>query len=297
MLVSVGKGANVLQHELYFQWIGFNGTGCLPSNDLLQCHFSHTLLFDEFLALVMSCASTHAMQYSCSPGMFKTPNSGLTYLDRQESTLGAYKTHTLDPILFQNGMKLVIRNNERTNDCADVMDCCPRLFDPSHNSNHMGVNSSSNGGNPYHYAFNESQLAMDLARRAKELQQHPVRVTRSGSSSASQKPTKPVVYSGLVWFYDWDSSDTHPVDELKAARPTRTTGTTPGPKKREGIVATSLSRIAELSTLSLITSTEEDAAVDRLLEHDTKLELLLQGLGATHHQQQLARQVRRYLQR
>jgi hypothetical protein len=226
--------------------------------------------------------------------MFKTPNSGLTYLDRQESKLGAYKTHTVDPILFHNGMKLIIRNNERTNDCADVMDCCPRLFDTSNNSN-----SNSNGGNPYHYAFNDSQLAMDLTRRAKELQRPPVRMTRSGSSSPSQKPTKPVVYSGLIWFYEWDSSDTPPADESKATRlpPTTTATTTPGPKERHAIIATSLSRIAELSTLGLISSTEEDAAVDRLLEHDTKLELLLQGFSATHHQQQLVRQVRRYLQR
>ena len=61
--------------------------------------------------------------------MFKTPNSGLTFLDRDNHELGAYKTHTHDPIIFQNGMKLVFRNNENTDDCGTI-DCCPRYFQP-----------------------------------------------------------------------------------------------------------------------------------------------------------------------
>ena len=42
-------------------------------------------------------------------GMFKTPNSGLTYFDHK-GTVGVYKTHDRDPVVWNDGMKLVVNS-------------------------------------------------------------------------------------------------------------------------------------------------------------------------------------------
>eukprot|EP00662_Eupelagonemidae_sp_cell21_P016368 gene16368-24608_t len=54
--------------------------------------------------------------------MFKTPNSGLTYFDGH-GTLSAYKTHDRDPLLFDDGFRLVFRNGEVTTGCGDPEHC------------------------------------------------------------------------------------------------------------------------------------------------------------------------------
>jgi len=60
-------------------------------------------------------------------GMFKTPNSGLTYF--KQGTLGAYKTHTIDPVVFRNGMQLIFRRCEKTQGCGS-MAYCPNMYCP-----------------------------------------------------------------------------------------------------------------------------------------------------------------------
>jgi hypothetical protein len=57
--------------------------------------------------------------YYFNEGEFKTPNSGLTYYDGA-GTLSVYKNHDRDPLLFDNGFKLVFRNMEDTTGCGDL---------------------------------------------------------------------------------------------------------------------------------------------------------------------------------
>ena len=59
-----------------------------------------------------------ACRYYFNEGEFKTPNSGLTYFDGH-GTLSVYKNHDRDPLLFDNGFKLVFRNMEDTTGCGD----------------------------------------------------------------------------------------------------------------------------------------------------------------------------------
>jgi hypothetical protein len=56
-------------------------------------------------------------------GLFKTPNSGLTYYDTL-GTMSAYKMHERDPVLFNDGLILTFRNMENTTGCGE-MDLCP----------------------------------------------------------------------------------------------------------------------------------------------------------------------------
>lgn len=64
--------------------------------------------------------------YYFNEGMFKTPNSGLTFFDGK-GTLSAYKTHDRDPLIFDDGLRLVFRNGETTTGCGDT-DHCPNQY-------------------------------------------------------------------------------------------------------------------------------------------------------------------------
>ena len=55
-------------------------------------------------------------------GMFKTPNSGLTFKDGK-GTLSAYKVHDRDPVVWKDGLKLVWRNCETTSGCGNTSFC------------------------------------------------------------------------------------------------------------------------------------------------------------------------------
>jgi hypothetical protein len=65
-------------------------------------------------------------------GMFKTPNSGLTFFDHK-GTVGVYKTHDRDPVVWKDGMKLVFRVGEETAGCGDC-EHCPNQFCPPNTS-------------------------------------------------------------------------------------------------------------------------------------------------------------------
>jgi len=64
--------------------------------------------------------------YYFDEGEFKTPNSGLTYFDGH-GTLSVYKNHDRDPLLWDDGFKLVFRNMEATTGCGDL-EHCPNQF-------------------------------------------------------------------------------------------------------------------------------------------------------------------------
>ena len=197
--------------------------------------------------------------------MFKTPNSGLTYLDRDNHALGAYKIHTNDPIIFQNGMKLIFRNNEITDDCGTI-DCCPRYFQ-SHEMTSSSTMTTIAAAEEW-----EDETSPSTNKRD-GLQEVPKTETISESEIA-----EPVMYSGLVWFYEWGMIDA-----------------SSNQSQNKDKVAVQISRIADLSAIGLISNEEEDAAIDRLIETDSKMSLLLEGLAADHQREQLARQIRRHL--
>jgi hypothetical protein len=209
--------------------------------------------------------------------MFKTPNSGLTYFDPNEHIIGAYKTHTYDPILFHNGMELVFRNFESTKGCGS-MECCPNQFcrDGESFDEEEEATTGNNGSHPADHP--------NIQRQAKE---------KESKSRKQEPPTEPVVYSSLVWYYVWDDDDeqnltsTDKYDEQsKRDDETRT------------LMAAALVKIAKLRGDLVISAKVEDAAMDRLLlKKDTQLGLLLTAYAdaATSHSQ-TARILVRYLE-
>lgn len=108
-------------------------------------------------------------------GMFKTPNSGLTYYDGR-GTLSAYKTHNIDPVLFRHGASLVFRNCETTSGCGTPALCPDRFCYPG-------------------------QVATpDSAARSKVDD-----VLRARGRVPSNTDA---VYTTLVWLYDWPAAAT-----------------------------------------------------------------------------------------
>ena len=91
-------------------------------------------------------------------GMFKGPNSGLTYFDHKGS-VNVYKTHDRDPVLWNDGMELVFRCNEDTTGCGDTEHCPNQFCEPS----------ASGQQSVYSYEFDEAVHAANLERRQKEL--------------------------------------------------------------------------------------------------------------------------------
>jgi hypothetical protein len=45
-------------------------------------------------------------------GEFRLPNSGLTYKNDESFTISAYRVHERDPVVFQNGLRLLWRNSD-----------------------------------------------------------------------------------------------------------------------------------------------------------------------------------------
>ena len=104
--------------------------------------------------------------YYFNEGEFKTPNSGLTYFDGK-GVLSAYKTHDRDPIFFEDGMRLVFRNNELTAGCGDTGNC------------------------PNQYCPPGSSAVADHEEPA---------WLRDGKPNTAGPPTQ---YETLVWVYEW----------------------------------------------------------------------------------------------
>jgi len=76
-------------------------------------------------------------------GMFKSPNSGLTFYDGSKK-LSAYKLHHRDPILFNDGMKLLFRNNEKTAGCGSLDFCPDKYCSLDHKNDSLSPNQISN---------------------------------------------------------------------------------------------------------------------------------------------------------
>lgn len=66
--------------------------------------------------------------YYFNRGMYHFPMAGLTHLDPKTNTFSAYRFHEQDPILFRNGMRLVWRNGEATEDGKKFGDPQPSTF-------------------------------------------------------------------------------------------------------------------------------------------------------------------------
>ena len=215
--------------------------------------------------------------------MFKTPNSGLTYLDRANGAIGAYKTHTYDPIIYQNGMNLIFRNNEITNDCGTI-DCCPRYFRSKSKESFSSTTEEEEESVPLsdYGAYLERRLSVTTTLDTSEKKLYPATEDTEDTLMGKRdtKDVKQVIFSGLVWLYEWETPDRSSIGPQRSAK-----------------TASYISRIAELSSSGLISNEEEDAAIELLLEHDAKLALILEGLNAMHQSHQLARQVHRYLQK
>eukprot|EP00040_Diaphanoeca_grandis_P021191 m.112895 g.112895 ORF g.112895 m.112895 type:complete len:466 (+) comp28226_c0_seq1:152-1549(+) len=192
-------------------------------------------------------------------GMFKTPNSGLTFFDHS-GIVGAYKTHTIDPVLFHNGMQLIFRRCEATSGCGSMAQC-PNQYCPPNSPTTPGFKS---------YDFNETMLTESLKKRSREL-----------GAVESQTDTV-VTYNTLVWTYEWDNAA---ADVEAAAREDATTSTTPA--------ITALTVIATLADANLITDAEENSLVDLVLKQDTTLISLINGFQHPQHQQSLLRQIKR----
>jgi len=98
-------------------------------------------------------------------GMFKTENSGLTFFEEGKGTLGAYKTMTEDPILFQNGMQLVFRRCESTAGCGS-MELCPNQYCPPNVTAAATRLSPDRQASFQTYPFDQEQHDVNLATRA-----------------------------------------------------------------------------------------------------------------------------------
>lgn len=109
-------------------------------------------------------------------GMFKTPNSGLTYFN-ESGSLGVYKTHDRDSVVWHDGMQLVFRNCEATAGCGDLQHC-PNQYCPP------GATASS---------------AMHAG--------HYKPMGRAGTAAPRDLT---VTYSTLVWLYQWPTRDATP---------------------------------------------------------------------------------------
>ena len=123
-------------------------------------------------------------------GMFKTPEAGVTFFDRH-GTVGAYKTHDRDSVVWQNRMKLVFRNCETTSGCGDL-EHCPNQF----------CNGTTRA------AWKKSQQQQQQQPRRRRL-------------AAAANDDAAVVYSTLVWYYEWPTAATvdgaQSSDALRAA--------------------------------------------------------------------------------
>ena len=108
--------------------------------------------------------------YYFNEGQFKTPNSGLTYYDGK-GTLSAYKTHDRDPLFFNDGLKMVFRNNEDTTGCGD--------------SNHCPNQYCRPGAAP------DTAVPLLGAR---------------GGKDAARAPDVNADYNTLVWVYEWPAT-------------------------------------------------------------------------------------------
>ena len=92
-------------------------------------------------------------------GMFKGPNSGLTFFDHHGS-LNVYKTHDRDPVLWHDGMALIFRCGEATSGCGEL-EHCPNQYCPPQESD---ADSQT-----FAYGYDEKVHQENLARRQKEL--------------------------------------------------------------------------------------------------------------------------------
>jgi len=101
-------------------------------------------------------------------GQFKTSQSGVTYSNG--SQISAYKTHDRDPLLFQDGFKLIWRNGENR--------------------------SSVTGCGDMHHCPN--QFCASPPKAAKSAVKEPPHYSSPGSAAS---------YHTLVWVYEWPSSN------------------------------------------------------------------------------------------
>eukprot|EP00128_Syssomonas_multiformis_P009857 Colp12_sorted_trinity150504_noHs@27660 len=134
-------------------------------------------------------------------GMFKTPNAGLTFFD-PSGTISAYKTHTYDPILFRNGLRLIIRDYENTGGCGSPTMCPNRFCYP-------GTRQESDPGS--NMPDFESDLKSDSRFRshieAEKRQQavfdEAVRKRRGSPVFAERAYAN---YTTVLWVYTWPSA-------------------------------------------------------------------------------------------
>ena len=93
-------------------------------------------------------------------GIFKTPNSGLTFFDKSGS-VGVYKTHDRDNVVWRDGMALVFRRCEDTSGCGDMMHCPNQFCSPAEKQAQQTAQTASVGVS--------AQLEQDLLSRQKWL--------------------------------------------------------------------------------------------------------------------------------
>lgn len=133
-------------------------------------------------------------------GMFKTPNGGLTFFNRTTSSVGAYRTHDRDPVLWHNGMRLVFRCNEQTQGCG-ALDSCPNQW--------CGTN----------------RTGARAADKPSEASHSPK--TPKGSSSDLKETYE---YSTLVWAYEWPMAPNQAIPARVSDGINPLTGSAAGPE-------------------------------------------------------------------
>lgn len=163
-------------------------------------------------------------------GMFKTPNSGLTYYD-SHSNLSAYKHHHLDPVLFRNGMALVWRNCESTSGCGTPALCPNQFCYPGQSG--VALNSTV-----------EAMIESALRRRG--------RLPPSNTNA---------VYTTVVWYYDWPSDS---VGGTAGAPEVQVTSASHSPIADDPL-ARCLPLLQRLEQGGLVSKAAADALVDAVL--------------------------------
>lgn len=146
-------------------------------------------------------------------GMFRTENSGLTYFDKKQSMVGAYKSFVRDPVIFHNGFQLTWRNMESTGGCGDDFNCCPNRFcsnedgyDDGNVSSRVQQKRTDDDAHEDHSRFASCEATMGKDDISKHF--------RGGDHEKEEH----VVYSSLLWYYSWRKHEHETVESSEQQR-------------------------------------------------------------------------------
>jgi hypothetical protein len=106
------------------------------------------------------------------------------------------------------------------------------------------------------------------------------RCTATAPAPAPPPPGQAVVYTTVVWAYVWNTSD------VAAGQPQHTHSTD---------AAVAMQVAAELGAAALLTPTQEDAVVDRVLQQDAGVIALLVGFAAPGAHPAVVRHLTRHM--